>query len=126
MKTGILILAIIIMVAIAGALVLKSPEGRDPVQGKVVSNDRGAQKISLSIKNYNYYPQTITAKSGMPVEITLEHSVSGCFRSFTIKGLGVSKYSKNPEDKIVFTPQKKGTYRFSCSMGMGFGTIIIE
>ena len=78
------------------------------------------------MKNYNYYPNTITVKSGQPVELTLDESVRGCLRGFTIKDLGVSKYSKTPEDSIDFTPTEKGTFAFSCSMGMGYGTIIVE
>ena len=96
------------------------------VNGNVVINDVDAQKITLSTKNYNYYPNTITVKEGKPVEITLDKSVTGCLRSFTIKDLGVAKTARTPEDKIIFTPTKKGTFTFACSMGMGYGKIIIE
>lgn len=84
------------------------------------------QEITLSMKNYNYYPNTITVKAGQPVSITLDNSVGGCYRSFVIRDLGVSKYTKSPSDTIDFTPTKKGTFRFACSMGMGTGTIIVE
>lgn len=81
------------------------------------------QRVTLSTKDYNYYPQKISVESGKPVEITLDSSVKGCLRSFTIRDLGVVKYSKDPSEKISFTPTKKGSFRFACSMGMGFGTI---
>jgi len=84
------------------------------------------QRITLSMKNYNYYPNTIKVKAGQPVSITLDESVSGCYRSFTIRDLNVAKYSRTPSDTIDFVPAKKGTFRFSCSMGMGTGTIIVE
>jgi len=83
------------------------------------------QKITLSMKG-NYYPNTINVKSGIPVEITLDSSVRGCYRSFSIPKLDVSKYSSSPTDTIKFTPNEKGTFRFQCSMGMGTGTIIVE
>jgi|SRR3989344_3325168 len=83
------------------------------------------QKITLSMKG-NYYPNTINVKSGTPVEITLDSSVRGCYRSFKIPELKVSKYSSNPSDTIKFTPNKKGNFRFQCSMAMGTGTIIVE
>jgi hypothetical protein len=60
------------------------------------------------------------------VEITLDNSVKGCLRSFNIKDLGVQKSSKNSDDKITFTPTKKGTFKFACVMGMGYGNIIVE
>ena len=92
----------------------------DPqIQGEV-------QRITLSFKNYNYYPNTITVKQGIPVEITLDSSIRGCYRSFNIQSLGVSKHSSNPSDTITFNPDKKGSFEFACSMRMGRGTIIVE
>ncbi len=84
------------------------------------------QKIIIGMKNYNYYPNTIKLKSGIPVEITLDNSVGGCFRSFNIRELGVSYRSSDPSDKIKFTPTKKGSFEFACGMRMAYGTIIVK
>jgi len=84
------------------------------------------QKVVLSMKNYNYYPNTITVKAGNPVSISVDKSVYGCFRSFTIRDFGISKYLRTPEDTVEFTPTKPGTYTFACSMGMGTGTLIVK
>ncbi len=94
-------------------------EGGQVLQGET-------QKVVISEKNLNYYPNEIRVKSGQPVSITLDSSVTGCLRSFNIKDLGVSKYAKTPGETIDFTPTKKGTFRFACSMGMGYGNIIVE
>lgn len=91
--------------------------------GDAISQD--TQKITLGFKG-NYYPNTIKVKVNQPVEITLDNSVGGCFRSFNIKELGVNYYSKNPTDTIKFTPGKKGQFKFACGMNMGTGTIIVE
>lgn len=88
--------------------------------------DSNIQKITLSFRDYNYYPNTIHVKQGVPVEITLDSSISGCYRSFNIPVFGVSQYSSSPSDIIKFTPNQKGTFQFRCSMGMGRGTIIVE
>ncbi len=97
--------------------------------GSAVSGNSGAsedvQKITLSFKN-NYYPNEITVEAGKPVEITLDNSVRGCYRSFNIKDLGVSQRSSDPSDKIIFTPTKKGSFEFACGMRMGRGTIIVK
>lgn len=90
------------------------------------TNNENAQKVTLGIKNYNYYPNTITVKVNQPVEVTLDDSVVGCYRSFNIKELGVSKNARTPEDKIIFTPTKPGTYTFQCIMGMGYGKLIVK
>ena len=84
------------------------------------------QRITLSFQNYNYYPNAITVKEGVPVEITLDGSIGGCYRSFNIVALGVSQYSSKPSETIKFTPIQKGTFEFACSMRMGRGTIIVE
>lgn len=86
----------------------------------------GAQKIVLSYKNYNYYPNTLRVKEGEPVSITLDKTITGCFRSLVIKDLAVNEFSSSPKETIDFTPTKKGTFKFACSMGMGYGTLIVE
>jgi plastocyanin domain-containing protein len=78
------------------------------------------------MKNYNYYPQTVKVKVNETVRIYLDSSVSGCYRAFTIRDLGVSKYISTPNDYVEFTPIKTGTFRFACTMGMGTGTLIVE
>lgn len=99
--------------------------------GNVIDNARNenvgdVQKINIGFKNYNYYPNTITVKEGIPVEITLDNSVRGCFRSFNIKKLGVSGYSSDSSQTITFTPTQKGSFEFACGMRMGRGTITVE
>lgn len=121
---GILVIFIIV---VGGYFYVNSED--DLITGDVINNpqDSGeSQKVIIGMKNGNYYPNTITVKANQPVEITLDNSVGGCFRSFVIKDFGVSKYSKDPSQKIVFTPTKTGTFRFQCGMGMGTGTLIVE
>ncbi len=98
----------------------------NPATKNVASNDGNTQKITLGVKNYNYYPNTITVKAGQPVSITLDSSVQGCLRGINIKDLEVRGYSQSPDQTIDFTPTQKGTHRFACPMGMGYGTIIVE
>ncbi|MBI2630106.1 cupredoxin domain-containing protein [Candidatus Pacearchaeota archaeon] len=114
-------IAIIALLLIGGGFIFFNDKS---INGNSVQ-DSEIQKITLSFKN-NYYPNTINVKSGIPVEIELDNSVRGCFRSFNIPKLGVSKRSSSPEDTIKFTPNQKGTFKFQCGMGMGTGTIIVE
>ena len=127
MKNTTILAIIIIIILVAGAFIYFNSGSISPSSGSNTNvQTENAQKITIGIKNYNYYPNTITVKEGVPVEITLDNSVVGCYRSFTIRDLGVQKNSRSPSDKITFTPAKKGTFRFACSMGMGTGTIIVE
>lgn len=123
MKNTTLLALVAIVVVIAGYFVfanLGSSSNSSTASGGDI------QKITLSFRNYNYYPNIITVNANQPVEITLDSSVGGCYRSFTIPALGISQYSKAPTNKITFTPAKKGTFTFACSMGMGTGTIIVQ
>ena len=128
-KTTLYVLGIILLVIIAGYfIVVESNSLTGGVIGNVVQGDSNedVQKVVLGIKNYNYYPNIITVDANRPVRIYLDSSVVGCFRSFTIRDLGIIKYLPTPNDYVEFTPAKTGTYRFACGMGMGTGTLIVE
>lgn len=107
-----------------GIFFWRSSSNEASLNGAVNGND--AQKIVLSMKNFNYYPNTIYAKAGQPVSISLDNSVGGCYRSIVISALGLRKTFKSSSDTLDFTPKEKGTYKFACSMGMGAGTLIVE
>ena len=126
MKKGtIYIILAFAVIIIAGYMLLGKSSG---TSNSLIGNSQGGdfQKIVLGIKNYNYYPNTVTVKANEPVRIYLDESVVGCYRGFTIKSLGIAKYLKTPNDYIEFTPTEPGTYGFACSMGMGKGTLIVE
>ena len=127
MKNTTILIGIILVLGLVGGFVI-SGSGNGSSTATVVNTVTNAdvQKITLGIQNYNYYPNTITVKAGQPVSITLDSNVKGCLRSFNVKDLGVSGYSQNPSQTIDFTPTQKGTFKFACSMGMGFGTLIVE
>ena len=128
-KSTLYIGAILLVLVIGGFFFFRG--GSSVVNGNVVSEGvqivpGEIQQVVISEKNLNYYPNEIKVKAGQPVSIKLDSSVKGCLRSFNIKDLGVSKYAKTPSETIDFTPTKKGTFRFACSMGMGYGKIIVE
>ena len=127
MKNTTIILIIILLIVGVGAFVFTGQsQNEEYSKTDSVIIDGDIQKITLSFKNYNYHPNTIKVKEGIPVEITLDQSVFGCYRAFVIREFGVNTYSRTPEEKITFTPNKKGKFQFACSMGMGYGTLIVE
>jgi len=118
---------IIILIAFFGYFIFGSSEDSSIIGSVIaVDSNKEAQKVVLGLKDFNYYPNTIKVKANKPVSISLDKSVYGCLRDFTIREFGVRKYLRTPEDTIVFTPTKKGTFGFACSMGMGTGTLIVE
>ncbi len=124
-KTTLYFFGILVLIGLSVYLILTNLAEVDGVKDLGVVNG-DSQKVVIGMKNFNYYPQVVRVKVNQPVEIYLDDSVQGCFRSFTIRDFGVNEYLENPEDKIIFTPTKTGSFRFACSMGMGTGTLIVE
>lgn len=124
-KNTLYIAVVLLVVVIGGYFVMSNGDSINDVAA-TDGGDGEAQKIVLSIKNYNYYPQEVKVKVNQPVRIYLDNSVTGCFRSFTIRDFGVAKNLPTAQDYVEFTPDKTGRFTFACSMGMGTGTLVVE
>lgn len=129
-KSAIYVSGILLVIIAAGFFMLNQsgsyPElQNEQVSGNVVAGTGEIQEVVIGMKNYNYYPDTINLKAGIPARVSLDDSVYGCFRDFTIRDLGVREYLKTSEDYVEFTPTDPGTYPFACSMGMGFGKLVV-
>ena len=99
----------------------------DNIIKNVIADDDNAQVVELSYQNYNYYPNVINLKEGVPAKIVVDtNKVKGCFSSILIPDLGIRKLVRPGDNVISFTPTKKGEFSFSCAMGMGFGKIIVN
>ena len=129
-KSAIYVSGILLVIIAAGFFMLNQSESypelqNEQVSGNVVAGTGEIQEVVIGMKNYNYYPDTINLKAGIPARVSLDDSVYGCFRDFTIRDLGVREYLKTSEDYVEFTPTDPGTYPFACSMGMGFGKLVV-
>lgn len=81
----------------------------------------GVQIIQMSLSStHPYYSpsNTFTVAVGQPVRLEISGQGTGCRAFFQIPKLGVRAELDEPLNIIAFTPQKAGTYSFSCSMGM--------
>lgn len=84
-----------------------------------------AQIAKIRVTNHGYEPKKLTVIAGKPVELTLESKETySCALSFILPQFNIV-VDLNPTDtkKVTFTPTRKGTYTFSCSMGMYSGTL---
>lgn len=92
-----------------------------------VYNEGDVQVVNLGVANYNYDPEAITVEADKPVKIIGNvDQLKGCLRAFTIPQLGLKKIFKIGDNILEFTPTQKGTFGFSCSMGMGGGSLIVK
>lgn len=104
----------------------KLVQGGTQGQNKIEIKD-GVQIINLGVANYNYDPNTIKVKNNLPVKIIGNmKQLQGCLRAFVIPKLRISKLFSSSNNVLEFTPTQKGVFPFSCSMGMGTGTLIVE
>lgn len=128
---GILAISIFLIFAFKN-IFLNNSDDNDLVNGGQTGSNKveikdGIQIINLGVANYNYDPNTITIKEGMPVKIIGNmNQLQGCLRSFIIPKLGISKLFTKGDNILEFTPKQKGTFKFSCTMGMGTGNLIVE
>jgi plastocyanin domain-containing protein len=124
---GLVIFAIIL---IGGFMLTKSDASRGMTGNAIAVESQKIQgemqRVILSQDGYNY--KDATAQAGKPIVISADSSVGGCLRSavFNIDGKKYSKYLRSPEDTLELPALSKGTYTFSCSMGMGFGKLIVQ
>lgn len=91
-----------------------------PLQGE-------KQVVKISIQGGTYYPNPVRLKKGITAVFEVDtSSVRGCYRSIQIPAFNVRKVVNDNNNRIEFTPDKAGTFGFSCSMGMGRGQIVVE
>ena len=126
MNNTILAVGAIVLIALAGFFVFA--DSGSSINGNVIDPGAGgdAQSIILSQDGLNY--KDTRAEAGKPIKISADSSVRGCLRSlvFSIGGKRYSQYLKTPQESMTLPALEKGTYTFSCSMGMGYGKLIDE
>jgi ABC-type Fe3+-citrate transport system substrate-binding protein len=129
MKNTTMLLIIAVLILIAGGFVLVN--GKKEITANVVSDNAQVikgemQRVVLSQEGYGY--KEAIAKAGEPIAISADNSVKGCLRSvaFNIEGKKYSKSLRTSEDVLELPALSKGTYSFSCSMGMGYGKLIVQ
>jgi len=127
MKNTTILILIAVMVITAGVFVFANGGESSNVEvnpGQVVAGD--VQRVVLSQNGYNY--ADAVAQAGKPIAISADNSVGGCLRAvvFNVEGKKYSKYLKTSDDLLELPALSKGTYTFSCTMGMGFGKLIVR
>ena len=83
----------------------------------------GKQQVFINVLSNGYSPNYVRVKVGVPVELTLQtKDTYSCASFFLFKEFNINlQLSANDTQSVVFTPTKKGSFPFSCSMGMYSG-----
>ncbi|OIO40499.1 hypothetical protein COT60_01705 [Candidatus Pacearchaeota archaeon CG09_land_8_20_14_0_10_30_9] len=125
MKNGFTIFMIVLLVFGLGSFLIRD----SGVSNKVDGGNFGSgeiQKVVLNQDRYNYKDAFVEA--GKPISLSADSSVTGCLRSvvFNLDGKRYVKYLKTPKDTLELPALSKGIYNFACSMGMGYGKLIVK
>lgn len=81
-------------------------------------------EFDLSYSGY----KNIVIQKGIPVKMVINvqnRYLTGCNNSLTISKLNVNKELKVGSNTVEFTPDKTGTYNYTCWMGMLKNTIVV-
>ena len=87
----------------------------------------GTQRIAIEVTG-GYSPSTIRVVAGRPVQLALHRDeTSGCSEEIVLGDFGIRRYLPAHETTTVeFTPDRPGTYDFTCGMGMLHGKLIVD
>jgi plastocyanin domain-containing protein len=87
----------------------------------------GVQVLRVTVKG-GYSPDTLVVKRGQPVRIEFDRQeTSSCSDTVVFGDFGISRplpaFRTTP---VEFTPEKAGSYEFTCGMNMLRGRLIVE
>lgn len=84
-------------------------------------------EIDIEVKG-GYSPDVISVPVGKPMKLNFTRKdESTCLEEVVISDFKVRKLlPMNEKTTIEITPEKPGTYNFSCGMGMFHGKIIVK
>ena len=121
---GVLIVAFVFF-AVANAMFFSgSPSVQAPAAPAPVAPSGDVQTIQMSTSGALYSPSVITAKLGQTVRlVAVDGALSGCARALVVPAFNVRKVFMPSDNVVEFTASQKGSFPFSCSMGMYRGTI---
>lgn len=92
-----------------------------------VAGAGGAQEVTITVQA-GYEPAEVKVKRGMPVRLIFDRQeTSGCSEEIVIPDFGIRKFLPAfQKTTIELTPEKAGTFDFTCGMSMLHGRLIVE
>lgn len=89
----------------------------------IVTN--GIQEIKMTIDGTNWDPKVFVLKKGLPVKWTIEAIKLPCATEIYVNDYKLDIKLKTGTNVIEFTPNKTGTVKWACWMGMISGNFIV-
>ena len=86
----------------------------------------GAQEINMNVDASGYSPNSFVLKKGIPVKWNINvKQLTSCNSELVANNYGIDLRLKQGLNTVEFTPDKTGTFTFTCGMGMLRGSFIV-
>ncbi|HEY0153327.1 MAG TPA: cupredoxin domain-containing protein [Longimicrobium sp.] len=101
--------------------------GRSPAHAAVGAVAGGRQEVTVVVQG-GYSPAHVRVKAGAPVRLLFDRQeTSGCSEEVVIPDFGIRRFlPANHQTPVEFTPERAGSYEFTCGMGMLRGRITVD
>jgi len=131
--SAIIVLVLGIIMLNRGLTVLGSPITYDVIKEKIIGIESsgaimvdGYQEINMEVNRYGWEPASFILKKGIPVKWNIDvKELTGCNNEIVVRDYGIAVKLKKGLNIVEFTPDKAGTIRWSCWMGMIPGSFIV-
>jgi plastocyanin domain-containing protein len=100
--------------------------GRTPAHA-ATGGAGGRQEVTVVVQG-GYSPAHVRVKAGAPVRLVFDRQeTSGCSEEVVIPDFGIRRFlPAHEQTPVEFTPERPGSYEFTCGMGMLRGRITVD
>lgn len=102
-------------------------EASAPAKAEAKAAPEAVQEVTIHVAG-SYQPSEVKLKKGVPVRLRfIRKDTGGCSEELVIPDFGVKKTLPALAETVVeFTPDKAGTFPFTCGMGMLKGQLVVN
>ena len=100
--------------------------GRTPAHA-ATGGAGGRQEVTVVVQGGDS-PAHVRVKAGAPVRLVFDRQeTSGCSEEVVIPDFGIRRFlPAHEQTPVEFTPERPGSYEFTCGMGMLRGRITVD
>ncbi len=118
------------MVALGGLLVIAWINWyfffAEQASATAVTGVGGVQEVLIAVRG-GYDPAAVRVRRGAPVRLVFDRQeTSGCSEEVVLPEFGIKRFlPAHQKTTVEFTPERAGTYEFTCGMGMLRGQLTV-
>ena len=92
-----------------------------------VAGAGGVQEVTIGVRG-GYDPADVRVRKGAPVRLIFDRQeTSGCSEEVVLPEFGIKRFLPAHQKTVIeFTPERAGTYEFTCGMSMLRGRLTVE